>query len=251
MSRLEKANSEKQLTPATVKAVEEVCVMCGANHNFNNCPLTRGGNDFPVFHDNIHQFQQTAAVGNFVQNNQGNRPPILANQMRPPGFNQTNVQNNQGNQNRYHGNNFNQNRQNNQGQVYQPPTIKTPVYQAPTQQMQGVSKTDFENYVKANDVVLRNMQNQGQGLQNQMTNLTKMLSKFITSNIASSSNSGNLPIQTITNPREHVNAITTRSGKTCEGPSTPLPTLVVSTPLKEPEQNLETSMDKVQKPNTA
>ncbi|GJS42282.1 hypothetical protein Tco_0567325 [Tanacetum coccineum] len=29
--------------------------------------------------------------------------------------------------------------------------------------MQGVSKTDFENYVKANDVVLRNMQNQGQG----------------------------------------------------------------------------------------
>ncbi|GJV58343.1 hypothetical protein Tco_1459348 [Tanacetum coccineum] len=29
--------------------------------------------------------------------------------------------------------------------------------------MQGVSKTDFENYVKANDAVLRNMQNQGQG----------------------------------------------------------------------------------------
>ncbi|GJV58648.1 hypothetical protein Tco_1464748 [Tanacetum coccineum] len=29
--------------------------------------------------------------------------------------------------------------------------------------MQGVSKTDFENYVKANDAILRNMQNQGQG----------------------------------------------------------------------------------------
>ncbi|GJW78571.1 reverse transcriptase domain-containing protein [Tanacetum coccineum] len=116
--------------------------------------------------------------------------------------------------------------------------------------MQGVSKTDFENYVKANDAVLRNMQNQGQGLQNQMTNLTEMLSKFITSNTASSSNSGTLPSQTVTNPREHVNAITTRSGKTCEGPSTPLvPTPVVSTPLKEPEQNPETSMDKVQKPS--
>ncbi|GKG05520.1 hypothetical protein Tco_0325606 [Tanacetum coccineum] len=61
--------------------------------------------------------------------------------------------------------------------------------------MQGVSKTDFENYVKANDVVLRNMQNQGQGT---------------------------LPSQTVTNPREHVNAITTRSSKTCEGPSIPL-----------------------------
>ncbi|GJX16930.1 DNA-directed DNA polymerase [Tanacetum coccineum] len=79
MSRLEKAISEKNATtPATVKAVEEVCVTCGSNHNFNNCPLTR--NDFPVFQDNIQQFQQTAAVGNFVQRN----PPNLANQMRPP-----------------------------------------------------------------------------------------------------------------------------------------------------------------------
>ncbi|GJU10787.1 hypothetical protein Tco_1133183 [Tanacetum coccineum] len=61
--------------------------------------------------------------------------------------------------------------------------------------MQGVSKTDFENYVKANDVVLRNMQNQGQGLQNQMTNLTEMLSKFINSNTASSSNSAKKTVQ--------------------------------------------------------
>ncbi|GJZ48032.1 hypothetical protein Tco_0601864 [Tanacetum coccineum] len=59
-----------------------------------------------------------------------------------------------------------------------------------------------------------------------------------------------LPSQTVTNPHEQINAITTRSGKTCEGPSTPLvPTPVVSTPLKEPEQNPETSMDKVQKPS--
>ncbi|GKF48640.1 hypothetical protein Tco_0141891, partial [Tanacetum coccineum] len=161
MSRLEKAISEKNATtPATVKAVKEVCVTCGSNHNFNNYPLTR--NDFPVFHDNIHQFQQTAAVGNFVQRN----PPNLANQMRPPGFNQSNVQNNQGNQNRYsnqnRGGNFNQN---NQGQVFQPPTNQPPVYQvppyqAPTPQIQGVSKTDFENYVKANDAVLKNVQNQ-------------------------------------------------------------------------------------------
>ncbi|GJT37878.1 reverse transcriptase domain-containing protein [Tanacetum coccineum] len=84
-----------------------------------------------------------------------------------------------------------------------------------------------------------------------MTNLTKMLSKFITSNTASSSNSRTLPSQTVTNPHEHVNAITTRSGKTCEGPSTPLvPTPVVSTPLKEPEKKQETSMDKVQKPSS-
>ncbi|GJR17070.1 reverse transcriptase domain-containing protein, partial [Tanacetum coccineum] len=95
-------------------------------------------------------------------------------------------------------------------------------------QIQGVAKSDFENYVKANDAVLKNVQNQ-----------------------ASTSNTGTLPSQTVTNPREHVNAITTRSGKTCEGPSTPLvPTPVVSIPSKEPEQNPETSMDKVQKPSS-
>ncbi|GKF27682.1 hypothetical protein Tco_0094024, partial [Tanacetum coccineum] len=65
-------------TPAPVKAVEEVCVTCGSNHNFSLCPLTRGGNDFLVFHDNIQQFQQTTAVGNFPQRNQ---PPI--NQVLP------------------------------------------------------------------------------------------------------------------------------------------------------------------------
>ncbi|GJT14790.1 reverse transcriptase domain-containing protein [Tanacetum coccineum] len=260
MSRLEKAISEKNATtPATVKAVEEVCVTCGSNHNFNNCPLTR--NDFPVFHDNIHQFQQTAAVGNFVQRN----PPNLANQMRPPGFNQPNVQNNQGNQSRYQGNNFNSNQnrggnfnhQNNQGQVFQPPTNQPPVYQvppyqAPTPQIQGVSKTDFENYVKANDAVLKNVQNQGQNLQNQMANVTSLLTSLCNNfkNSASTSNSGTLPSQTVTNPRQQINAITTRSGKTLEEPSTPLvPTPVISIPQKEPEQNPETSTEKVQNPN--
>nr|GEX90393.1 DNA-directed DNA polymerase [Tanacetum cinerariifolium] len=52
---------------APIKVVEEVCVTCGSNHSYNHCPLTRG-NEFPVFHDNIQQFQ-TAAVGNFIQGN--------------------------------------------------------------------------------------------------------------------------------------------------------------------------------------
>ncbi|GJW90174.1 reverse transcriptase domain-containing protein [Tanacetum coccineum] len=219
-------------------------------------PSSRIPTDGNVYQDNIQEYVSQAAAANFNQGNSNSRPPMVSNQIRPPGFppiqnNQNRFNPNQGNNfNQNRGTNFNQNRNFNQGQVYQPPTIQPPVYQAPPQQMQGVSKTDFENYVKANDAVLRNMQNQGQGLQNQMTNLTEMLSKFITSNTASSSNSGTLPSQTVTNPREHVNAITTRSGKTCEGPSTPLiPTPVVSTPLKEPEQNPETSMDKVQKPS--
>ncbi|GJV95052.1 hypothetical protein Tco_1546629 [Tanacetum coccineum] len=143
--------------------------------------------------------------------------------MKPPGFNQPSVQNNQ---NRYQGNNFNSNQnrggnfnhQNNQGQVFQPPTNQTPVYQvppyqAPTPQIQGVSKTDFENYVKANDAVLKNVQNQGQNLQNQMANVTSLLTSLCNNfkNSASTSNPGTLPSQTVTNPRQQINAITTRS----------------------------------------
>ncbi|GJS54544.1 reverse transcriptase domain-containing protein [Tanacetum coccineum] len=87
--------------------------------------------------------------------------------------------------------------------------------------MQGVSKTDFENYVKVNDEILRNMQNLGQGLQNQMTNLTKMLSKFVNSNTASTSSSGSLPSNTVTNPKEDLKGITTRSGVVYQGPTIP------------------------------
>nr|GFA10077.1 hypothetical protein [Tanacetum cinerariifolium] len=73
MNRFEKSLNEMKnsiVTPtAPLKAVTEVCVTCGSNHSYNQCPLTRGGNDFPVFHDNIQQFQ-TAAVGNLIQNHQ-------------------------------------------------------------------------------------------------------------------------------------------------------------------------------------
>nr|GEU79666.1 hypothetical protein [Tanacetum cinerariifolium] len=88
MNHFEKSLNDMKafVTPtAPIKAVEEVCVTCGANHSYNHCPLTHSGNEFPVFHDNIQQFQ-TAAVGNFVQENpkaittqSGNsydRPPI-------------------------------------------------------------------------------------------------------------------------------------------------------------------------------
>nr|GEV69538.1 reverse transcriptase domain-containing protein [Tanacetum cinerariifolium] len=78
MSRFEKSlNDIKTLVvtpPAPIKAVEEMCVTCGANHSYNHCPLTRGGNEFPIFHDNIQQFQM-AAVGNFVQRNLVEKKP--------------------------------------------------------------------------------------------------------------------------------------------------------------------------------
>ncbi|GJR75072.1 hypothetical protein Tco_0087437 [Tanacetum coccineum] len=60
--------------------------------------------------------------------------------------------------------------------------------------MQGVSKTDFENYVKANDAILRYMQNQGQG---------------------------SLPSNTVTNPKEYLKGITTGSEVAYQGPTIP------------------------------
>nr|GFB87980.1 reverse transcriptase domain-containing protein [Tanacetum cinerariifolium] len=57
MNRFEKSLNEMKnslITPtAPLKSVTKVCVTCGSNHSYNQCPLTRGGNDFPVFHDNI------------------------------------------------------------------------------------------------------------------------------------------------------------------------------------------------------
>nr|GEY41093.1 reverse transcriptase domain-containing protein [Tanacetum cinerariifolium] len=114
---------------------------------------------------------------------------------------------------------------------------------APIPQTQSVSKTDFESYVKANDAVLRNIQNQGQNMQIQMANLTDMLSKFVSSNTASSSGSGTLPSNTITNPKEDLKGITTRSGVAYQGPT-------ILTPSKVVKQGTEVTKDQVQTPRS-
>ncbi|GJR07465.1 reverse transcriptase domain-containing protein [Tanacetum coccineum] len=85
-----------------------------------------------------------------------------------------------------------------------------------------------------------------------MANVTSLLTNLCNGfkDSASTSNLGTLPSQTVTNPCQQINAITTRSGKTLEGPSTPLvPTPDLSIPSKEPKQNPETSTEKVQNPN--
>ncbi|GJT86221.1 reverse transcriptase domain-containing protein [Tanacetum coccineum] len=108
------------------------------------------------------------------------------------------------------GNNFSK------GQFIKPrlitPRLSSPVFQAPALRL-NVSKTDFDSYVKANDAVMRNMQNQNQVLQNQGQNLQaqlnnlatsnqrleSMLGNFIKMNTASTSGSENLLGNTVTN----------------------------------------------------
>nr|GEV36429.1 reverse transcriptase domain-containing protein [Tanacetum cinerariifolium] len=62
---------------------------------------------------------------------------------------------------------------------------------------------------------------QGQTMQNQLTNLTDMLSKFVNANTASSLGLGTLPSNTVTNLKEDLNGITTRSGAAYQGPTIP------------------------------
>ncbi|GKF89146.1 hypothetical protein Tco_0263109, partial [Tanacetum coccineum] len=205
----------KSQAPATVKAVEESCVTCGGAHSYPNCPATDGN----VSYDNIQEYASQAAAVNYNQGNIGYRPPMVANQIRPPVF--PPVQHNQGNsQNRY---NQNQVNNYNQGPIYrplvnQPPAYQALAHQAPAPQKQGVSNDDFQNYVKANDAVMKNNQNQNQNMQNQMTNLTYLLTKFMNTNTASTSGSGSLPSNTVANPKSNLKAITTRSGVSYNGP---------------------------------
>ncbi|GKF98453.1 hypothetical protein Tco_0297236, partial [Tanacetum coccineum] len=113
-------------------------------------------------------------------------------------------------------------------------TFQAPPYQAPALVLPapGVSKSDFDNYVKANDAVMQNMQNQ-------MANITDLITKFINSNTASTSGSSSLPSNTIANPKGDVKAITTRSGVSYNGPQ-------ISSPPKEKENEPEVTKDTVQ-----
>nr|GFC60414.1 reverse transcriptase domain-containing protein [Tanacetum cinerariifolium] len=76
-----------------------------------------------------------------------------------------------------------------------------------------------------------------------MANLTDMLSKLVSSNTASSSGSGTLPSNTLTNPKEDLKGITTRSGVAYQGPTIP-------TPSKAVKQGTEVTKDQVQTPSS-
>ncbi|GJW20546.1 reverse transcriptase domain-containing protein [Tanacetum coccineum] len=151
------------------KAVEQSCVTCGGGHSYQNCPATNSN----IYHDNIQEYVSQAAAANFNQANSSYRPPMVSIKLTSwfSSVSEILIQIVQNNFNR--GNNFNRNRGN--------------------------------NFTKC----WRNMQNQGQNLQSQMANLTDMLSKFVTANTASTSGSGTLPGNTVTNPKEDLKGITT------------------------------------------
>nr|GFC48627.1 hypothetical protein [Tanacetum cinerariifolium] len=217
-----------------VKAIIPNCETCGGPHSFNDCPATVG------------QTQNVYAAGAYQGNSyqpQGNRNLLsyrLDNYLGPPGFNQNQNRNNQNHN--FHNQNRNQENHNpqgnnqgrnqffqgaNQGQnqplAYQAPTYQALVYQAPVHQPQipqpqVVTTNEFTNFMKANDAILNNMKTNMTSLTNSNLELKNMFGQFMKMNTASSSGSGTLPGNTITNPKEELKGITTRSGTAYQGP---------------------------------
>nr|GEU85529.1 reverse transcriptase domain-containing protein [Tanacetum cinerariifolium] len=75
-----------------------------------------------------------------------------------------------------------------------------------------------------------------QNMQNQLTNLTDLLTKFVNSNNASTSSSGTLLSNTIANRISDLKTITTRSGVSYDGPQIPpLPSFLPKVMKNKPE----------------
>ncbi|GKC41990.1 reverse transcriptase domain-containing protein [Tanacetum coccineum] len=223
MAEINKNLMKMLQTNQQVKAVTPSCETCGGPHAYNDCPATVG------------QTQNVYAAGAYNQGGnsyqpQGNRNLLSYrsdNYLGPPGFNQNQNRSNQNQnyQNRNQGNNHNQG--NNQGRnqffqgashvqnpplAYQAPAhqasgYQAPVHQAPIPQPQVVTTTEFTNYMKANDAILKNMQTNMTSLTNSNIELKNMFGQFMKMNTASSSGSGTLPSNTITNPREDLKVV--------------------------------------------
>ncbi|GJZ34524.1 reverse transcriptase domain-containing protein, partial [Tanacetum coccineum] len=208
-------------------------------------------NTFFGYQDNIQGYVSAAAV-NYNQGNTSYHPQSIANQFRPSGFAQPNVQNHGFNQNR--GNNFNQGNTSYQSLI----------------QTQVTTSSDLEKFKKTNEASmqamrnhisnlkseLRNemqsiMQNQNNTFKNEMRNemqatmsnqtneLKNMMDSFFQMNTASSSGSGSLPSNTVAKPRGDLKAITTRSGISYDGPPIS-PPLFPEVEEREPEVTKDT-----------
>nr|GEW61231.1 reverse transcriptase domain-containing protein [Tanacetum cinerariifolium] len=110
--------------------------------------------------------------------------------------------------------------------AYQAPAYQALVYQASVHQPQipqpqVVTTNEFTNFMKANDAILKNMQTNMTSLTNSNLELKNMFGQFMKMNTASSLGSGTLPGNTISNPKEELKGITTRSGTAYQGPTIP------------------------------
>nr|GEZ87580.1 hypothetical protein [Tanacetum cinerariifolium] len=128
-----------------------------------------------------------------------------------------------------------------QASAYQASGYQAPVQQAPIPQPRVVTTTEFTNYMKANDVILKNIQTNMTSLKNSNLELKNMFGQFMKMNTASSLCSETLLSNTITNMKEDLKGITTQSGIAYKGPTIP----TTSSPPKVVEHETEVTKDTV------
>nr|GEX74507.1 hypothetical protein [Tanacetum cinerariifolium] len=241
-----------------VKAVNPNYETCGGPHSYNDCPAIvgqtqnvyatgayQGGNSYqPQSNRNLLSYRSDNYLGplGFHQNqNRNNQNPNFQKQNRNQGNNHPQG-NNQGRNQFFHGASHGQN----PPPVYQAPAYQASGYQALVHQPsipqpQVVTTTEFTNYMKANNAILKNIQTNMTSLTNFNLELKNIFGHFKT-NTASSSGSGTLLSNTITNPKEDLKGITTRSGTAYQGPT--IPTTSYSLP-KVVERETEVTKDTV------
>nr|GEU82679.1 reverse transcriptase domain-containing protein [Tanacetum cinerariifolium] len=208
------------------QTVEKTCGICGGAHAYYDCIATKS-----------NQPSVCAATDTY---NQVSSPNRASNQIPPPGF--APVQNNQNryNQNQGQGNNFNRgnNFQNNQG--YRAPMNNAPNFQnqgfqnqhfqAPNNHVQPGIPNELSSYMKSNESLIRNMQNQINVLRGdfnkQEENLRRNSNNDMRSILGSffqnqASTLGTLSSNTVPNPKGEMKVVTTRSGLAYKGPSIP------------------------------
>nr|GEV59377.1 reverse transcriptase domain-containing protein [Tanacetum cinerariifolium] len=179
-----------------VKAVTPSCETYGGPHSYKDCPATVG------------QIQNVYAAGAY----QG------GNSYQPQELPKSKQESRKQSQGASHGQN--------PPPAYQAPAYQSSSYQALVHQPsipqpQVLTTTEFTNYMKENDTILKNMQTNMTSLTNSNLKLKNMFGQFMKMNTASSSGSGTLPSNTITNPKEDLKGITTRSGNAYQGPRIP------------------------------
>nr|GEW53868.1 hypothetical protein [Tanacetum cinerariifolium] len=201
ISNLVEIVNKQVITPATAKAVEKTCVICGGAHAYYDCITT----------DSNHP-SVCAATGTY---NQVSPPNRASNQIPPLGF----APNNQG----YRAPMNNVPNFQNQGFKNQP-------FQVPNNQIQPGIPNELSNYMKSNESLIRNMQNQINVLRGdfnkQDENLRRNLNNDMRSILGSffqnqASTLGTLLSNIVPNPKGEMKAVTTRSGLAYEGPSIP------------------------------
>nr|GEY64487.1 hypothetical protein [Tanacetum cinerariifolium] len=180
------------------------------------------------------------------------QPPLATLRMymlREPTKNQNKNQgnhnprrNNQGRHQFFQGANQGQN----QPPAYQAPAYQALVHQPQIPQPQVVTTNEFTNLMKANDAILKNMQTNMTSLTNSNLELKNKFGQFMKINTALSLGLGTLQGNTVANPKEDLNGITTRGGTAYQGPT--IPTTSSSIPLVV-ERETEATKDTVHPTN--